>query len=716
MDLSFGKRFFCSAILLGSMSLAAANLADFMQSAFAGTPASAGTSEVSSIPGTADDSAVKWARPDLVQEVLDGKRTEAAASWWGFDAEDSTRFLQAALNSGVKKLTIDRQASEWIVRPLSGVGNLELVLQDGVVILAKRGEYLGKSDPLLCFRKCENVIVRGESPNAKAVLRMWKSDYQKAPYQAAEWRHGLSILSSKNVLIQDLTIEYTGGDGIYLGVCERGVTNENVTIRRVDCNENHRQGISVISAKDLLIEDTLLRNTNGTAPQAGIDFEPNHNTEELTNCVMRRCVSEGNHGDGYEFYLPNLDRSSPAVSIVLEDCVSRGNRRNGIFWMAAKGKGKKGEIIEPIQGTLTVRNFKTENEGNCGILMRGNPIDSVKLMFEDVQIKNCAPDPAHSPILIYSNLDIQNACGNAKFQNVRVVDEKFDRPFLAFYDTSSESLGLAELEGELLCERAGRTEKIVFSPEWIHENYPIKNTRRLPVLPFKASDLTPLSDSVDEWEEMEIPMMRIRHNARFLFFANAGERLGFTICHTRVGRQQAGDFPMALTAPDGKKIPLAPLPFMKSTAYEINVEQSGVYVLECMGSPHSFHLEKTTVPVSIDASSVNFLSAVGNIYFMVPKGTKEFGVCISASEGERVSAVIYAPNGEKRWEMDPICSSEFFYPTEEDAQAGGIWRIQFKKPKEGGFEDFHLRLQNIQPIMALEPELLLIDKRQYGKN
>ncbi|MBO5436464.1 MAG: hypothetical protein J6A23_02280, partial [Thermoguttaceae bacterium] len=131
MDLSFGKRFFCSAVLLGSMTLVAANLADFMQSAFAGTPASAGTSKVSSIPGTADDSAVKWARPDLVQEVLDGKRTEAAASWWGFDAEDSTRFLQAALNSGVKKLTIDRQASEWIVRPLSGAGNLELVLQDG---------------------------------------------------------------------------------------------------------------------------------------------------------------------------------------------------------------------------------------------------------------------------------------------------------------------------------------------------------------------------------------------------------------------------------------------------------------------------------------------------------------------------------------------------------------------------------------------------------
>ncbi|MBQ4142508.1 MAG: right-handed parallel beta-helix repeat-containing protein [Thermoguttaceae bacterium] len=700
MDLLFGKRFFFSVVLLGALGFTGAVPVNFTVCVSAASTLASDT-----VPGT-ETQTVLWARPDLVQEVLDGKRTEAVASWWGFDAEDSTRFLQAALDSGVKKLTIDRQASEWIVRPLSGASNLELVLQDGVVILAKRGEYLGTSDALLRLRKCENVIIRGESPSAKAVLRMWKSDYQKAPYHAAEWRHGLSILSSKNVLVQDLTIEYTGGDGIYLGVCERGVTNENVTIRRVDCNENHRQGISVISAKDLLIEDTLLRNTNGTAPQAGIDFEPNHNTEELTNCVMRRCVCEGNYGDGYEFYLPNLDRSSPAVSILLEDCVSRGNRRNGIFWTAAKGKDRKGNPAEPLRGTLTVRNFTTENETQCGILLRGNPIDSAKLEFENVEVKK----PMGTPILLSSNLDIQNACGNVKFTNVRVIDENHDRPIFEFRDISAESLGMAEVEGEILCERNGKTEKLTFTPEWIRENYPIKNTRRLPILPFEVSELVPYSEPADGMGETNIPMMRIRHDARFLFFAKAGERLGFTIRHTRVGRQDARDLPMAMVAPDGKKIPLEPLPFMKSTAYEIEARQTGIYVLECMGSPHSFHLEKTTVPVSIDASKVNFLSAVGNIYFMVPKGTKEFGVCISASDGERASAAVYAPNGEKRWEMDPICSTEFFYPSEEEALEGGIWRIQFRKPKEGGFEDFFLRLQNIQPIIAQDPELLLIEK------
>lgn len=48
------------------------------------------------------------ARPQLVQEVLDGKRDEACVSWWGFDPTDSTEFLQAAINSRAKRLVVDR--------------------------------------------------------------------------------------------------------------------------------------------------------------------------------------------------------------------------------------------------------------------------------------------------------------------------------------------------------------------------------------------------------------------------------------------------------------------------------------------------------------------------------------------------------------------------------------------------------------------------------
>ena len=44
-------------------------------------------------------------------EIKAGQRTEARASWWGFDKTNATQYLQAALDSGVKKLIIDQTAA-----------------------------------------------------------------------------------------------------------------------------------------------------------------------------------------------------------------------------------------------------------------------------------------------------------------------------------------------------------------------------------------------------------------------------------------------------------------------------------------------------------------------------------------------------------------------------------------------------------------------------
>jgi len=191
-----------------------------------------------------------------------------------------------------------------------------------VVVEAKKGAFKSGNASLLTIREKENVALTGHG----ATLRMWREDYDNPKrYKKAEWRMVLNILSSKNVRVSGLTLANSGGDGIYLGVSKTGVPPEDIVIQDVVCDRNYRQGISVISARNLLIENTVLRNTGGTAPAAGIDFEPNYPSEELVNCVMRNCVSEYNAGGGYAFYLPNLHADSAPLSIRLENCVSRGN-------------------------------------------------------------------------------------------------------------------------------------------------------------------------------------------------------------------------------------------------------------------------------------------------------------------------------------------------------------------------------------------------------
>jgi polygalacturonase len=112
---------------------------------------------------------------------------------------------------------------------------------------------------------------------------MWKEDYQSEEYRKAEWRMGISLRGCSDVTVEGLSIEKTGGDGVYIGATQEQPFCRDVTIRDVECVDNHRQGISVISAENLLIENCLFAKTDGTAPQAGIDLEPNGPDERLVN-------------------------------------------------------------------------------------------------------------------------------------------------------------------------------------------------------------------------------------------------------------------------------------------------------------------------------------------------------------------------------------------------------------------------------------------------
>ncbi|MDO5553288.1 MAG: right-handed parallel beta-helix repeat-containing protein [Planctomycetia bacterium] len=309
-------------------------------------------------------------------EPKDGDKTAAVGikkvSDWGYNAEDATEFLQAALDSGERRILIDRQSGPWMIRPVSLRSDQEIVFEEGVEIVAKRGAFLGKGDSLFRGDNVENLILRAEGKGA--TLRMWKSDYHEPPYEKAEWRHALCLKSCKNILVENLSFVSSGGDGIYLGVATKGVPCCNVTIRNVVCDDNNRQGISVISARELLIEDTLLRNTSGTAPAAGIDFEPNAESEELVHCVMRNCISENNDGGGYLFALHQQSDASAPISITLESCISRNNTGRGLNLYTNAENG-------PPKGTLHFNGLRLENDG-VPALHRDSCENSLKLTFE----------------------------------------------------------------------------------------------------------------------------------------------------------------------------------------------------------------------------------------------------------------------------------------------------------------------------------------------
>jgi hypothetical protein len=112
-----------------------------------------------------------------IADVQAGRVHTAYASWWGFDPADATPSLQAALNSPAREVVIENMGCPWIVTTIHLPGNKDVVLEAGVIVQAKKGEFLDKHTCLFAARGRKHLTIRGED----AVFRMLKEDYHRPP-------------------------------------------------------------------------------------------------------------------------------------------------------------------------------------------------------------------------------------------------------------------------------------------------------------------------------------------------------------------------------------------------------------------------------------------------------------------------------------------------------------------------------------------------------
>jgi len=168
-------------------------------------------------------------------------------------------------------------------------------------------------------------------------------------------------------------------------------------------DDNHRQGISVISVDGLTIRNSKFINTIGTAPQAGIDFEPNSAGQRLTNCVVEDSIFVNNEGDGVDIYAVHLNGDSQPISITFNRCSISGNMRGGLSSMIARSASN------PAAGTVTFNECKFEGDS----ILLANPImGSVHYLFKDCMVdfrvsKRKATSPQKGPIVFMTDTSVK---------------------------------------------------------------------------------------------------------------------------------------------------------------------------------------------------------------------------------------------------------------------------------------------------------------------
>jgi hypothetical protein len=638
---------------------------------------------------------------DLAKEIQSGKRVVACASWWGFDPDDSTKILQAAIDSGVKKLIVNNMGKPWIVDKIQLAGDQEIMFERGVVIQAKRGAFKGKADSLFTASLKQNIILNGYG----AEFRMWRQDYDDpGQYDHAEWRHTLSIRSCTNVRVYGLTLAESGGDGIYLGVTRRGITNKDIHIKDVNCLNNYRQGVSVISAENLLMENCIFKNTAGTAPMAGIDFEPNMPDEKLVNCVMRNCVSENNKGGAYEFYLKQLTATTEPISVRLENCRSIGCR-------SAVNISTGDEVgTTAVKGIMEFINCTFEGSEGLGIGIHGKPADGCKVDFKNCKIINClAGKTNQSPIQISSAPAGNDNMGGLVFEKFQIHDTVKRIP-LSYMDMNGDRQ-LVDITGRLIVKCNGKTTDYILDKKQIDAWFPAQAEIKS-VLPFELKDTQwqPLVKEIKS-DRSNSCMARQRERAGFLLWVEASKEVKFVIRNEPVGKGHKVAAKTKIISPSGKEIKLADAIPGQDTSYTFNAVETGGHRLICEPGSNTARIPSSTQRVSAfsETGSMHLLSTMGEFFFYVPAGVREFVVKVAGGNpGELVKATLINPDGRILEEKDNIGTAHRFHVVRSDTSKGESWSIRFARPSQAVLEDFYVSLRGIPPVLASTKETLLI--------
>jgi hypothetical protein len=308
-------------------------------------------------------------------------------------SHDDTRAIQDTLAAAGAKSKDDHNPSVKVVIPdncVSGplmIGSNQWVeFEEGATLHALPGAFPNRVIPFLAISGQHNVVIKGNH----ATIAMNRDEYTDG-----EWRAGVYIYQSSNVTVENLKVIGAGGDGFTI----KGVqTPENVTLTDVVAERCARNGISIISGRNVLVKHAVITGTspNGRGagahgPWAGIDIEPNGEAGEvLQNIDLEDVQTSQNSGAGLQFTLHGM---ADEVSIKISNFNSSGDGRKdngaGLYYggilFAAGGNGNP---RAPVQGKIVIEGANINNPNGSGVLWKDWSANEPLTIMRNIVISN----------------------------------------------------------------------------------------------------------------------------------------------------------------------------------------------------------------------------------------------------------------------------------------------------------------------------------------
>ncbi len=130
---------------------------------------------------------------------------------------------------------------------------------------------------------------------------------ERDEHKSTVWEvgHGIQLRGCERVTIRNTYLANFWGDGISIGTTLAAdgpkLLSNDVVIDNIIATGNRRQGLSIGPATNIQVWDSEFNETKGTAPQCGIDVEPERGlyTENVT---IQNCKFRNNHAYGILLY------------------------------------------------------------------------------------------------------------------------------------------------------------------------------------------------------------------------------------------------------------------------------------------------------------------------------------------------------------------------------------------------------------------------------
>lgn len=174
----------------------------------------------------------------------------------------------------------------------------------------------------------------------------------QAKGRKGQWGMGISVKSSRGISLINGRIINCWGDGIYLG--EEDKPNNDVLITNYTIDNCRRNGISIISADGVEIRNTVISNTHGHNPMAGIDIEPNNSKNVINNIKIVDVVTYNNKNYGIVVSLERLMARgiTSEVNIVVNRHIDEFANTG---FMTILGNKRRADS-RPLRGSLVIKN------------------------------------------------------------------------------------------------------------------------------------------------------------------------------------------------------------------------------------------------------------------------------------------------------------------------------------------------------------------------